>query len=130
MTPLESHNRQRQEDKDAALAEIAAALAHIEGEARQPDHWERVHLAAAFTAIFSGFYGIALTNARLALTSVAERSPLALLPSDVIYDQCELPLLHEIWQAARFAPVKAFANFGPVEIALPLQSSRGKSWLG
>ena len=67
------HMERRQREKGAALAEIALAIHGIETERQNPDHWERVHLVRAFASVFSGCYGLAFTEAKLAMTSPAQR---------------------------------------------------------
>ncbi|MBV9825337.1 MAG: hypothetical protein JO001_06650 [Alphaproteobacteria bacterium] len=119
----------RQVEKDTALADMAAVLHQIEVEKRDPDRWERVHLVQAFAAIFSGCYTLASVEARSALAPVSERSPRANLAHDPVIEQCDLPTLMRVWQAAKADPVEQFAHFGPVVLKGIVPKNPGKSWL-
>jgi hypothetical protein len=120
--------QEREAEKSAALADITVVLNQLEAERRNPDHWERVHLVSAFAAVFSGCYGLAAVEAHLALTAPDERSPMALLPNDDIYHQCDLPLFTRILQAAHTEPAAQFPHFGPV-VLQGAAKREGKAWL-
>ena len=78
----EAHMQRRKAEKDTATAEVAFALNRMMDERRNPDNWERVYLVYALSSIFRGCYGLATTEARLAMTPPSERSPSAHLPKD------------------------------------------------
>jgi hypothetical protein len=63
----DDHMWKREIEKANALTAIAGLLHLIQSEHRNPDHWERVHLASAFAAVFSGCYGVAATEVQLAV---------------------------------------------------------------
>lgn len=114
MNPQDAHMQEREEARNVALADIAAALQMMEHERRNPDAWERVCLVQALVAAFSGCYELAISEARLALTTPDQRSPTTILPNDPIFSRCDLPLLMQVWHAAKAEPVKEFPNLGPV----------------
>ena len=64
----DDHIKQREAEKADALANISLVLNRLQDERRQPNAWERVHLVYAFFAVFAGCYGLAATEARIALT--------------------------------------------------------------
>jgi hypothetical protein len=51
------HLREREKDKEEAVAAVDELLAAIEQELREPDPWERFHLVEAIGAIFRGACG-------------------------------------------------------------------------
>lgn len=114
MNRQDVHMQEREEARNVALADIAAALQVMEHERRNPDAWERVCLVQALIAIFSGCYELATSEARLALISPDQRSPTTNLPNDPIFSRCDLPLLMQAWLAAKSEPVKQFPHFGPI----------------
>lgn len=121
--------QEREAEKAEALAEIAVALNQMDAEHRHPDRWERVCLVHAFAAVFSGCYSLAATEAGHALLPPAQRSPKAMLTSDTIFDQCDLPLLWRVFRAARAEPASRFPHFGPVELKVTTIKNPGKAWL-
>lgn len=110
----DAHMQGREEARNIALADIAAALQVMEHERRNPDAWERVCLVQALTAVFSGCYELATSEARLALITLDQRSPTTNLPHDPILSRCDLPLLMRVLRAAKAEPVKQFPHLGPV----------------
>jgi hypothetical protein len=114
MNPSDDHMQQRQAEKDEALADIAVVLDAIEHEHRNPDQWERVHLARAFAAMFSGGYSSAMCEARIALALPSERSQNAKLPHTTFLERCDLSLLMRVWHEAKAESVKPFPHFGRV----------------
>jgi hypothetical protein len=105
--------RERQADKDNALAEIAVVLDRLETEARNPDAWERGFLVHALSAQFAGLYRFATMDARLALATPAERGDSG-LPIDPALEQCDLIHLQKAFEAARVAPVRLYPVLGPI----------------
>lgn len=122
MTPDELLMNRRKIEKETATAEIAMVINRLMEERREPDHWEWVCLVRALEEVFSGCYGLAITNARFALTPPEERSPLAKLPVDPFLDRCDLQLLSRVLRQAVAEPVQEFPHFGPIVV-----SGRGSS---
>lgn len=129
MTPADDHMQTREAEKAKELAEIAVVLNEMDVQRRHPDRWERACLVQAFAAIFSGGYSLAATEARLALVPPDQRSPQANLPSDPIFDQCDLPLLRRVFDAAQAEPASRFSHFGPVELKGATIKNPDKAWL-
>src|SRR6516165_3652903 len=96
---------ERAAEKKRAVMRLTAALTLIEQEQREPDLWERVHFAYGLTSLFSGAYGLALTDADLSLTPQGERSPATKLPSDPVLDRCNVATLKRALVAAEAEPV-------------------------
>lgn len=111
---LDSHEQDRTAEKDHATAEIAAVIASIEAERRQPDPWERMCLVQAISQIFMGAYRLACSNAELARTPIAQRSPLSAAPGEPLLDRCDLALLRRALVEAEEEPVRRFPSFGPI----------------
>jgi len=128
MDQSDAHLQARKNEKDAAMADIHNVLHQIEVERRNPDQWERVHLVQAFTAVFSGCYTLASVEARSALVPLAARSPATQLPTDPIFEQCDLSLLMRVCQAAHNEPVEQFPHFGPVALKAAAPNVV-KSWM-
>lgn len=114
MEPADPHMLEREEEKRAALASLADVLTTIRQQQREPDLWERVHLAYGFASAFSGCYGLAAAEGELALTPPNERSPEARLPTDPIFERCDVALFARVLAAARAEPVRRFPHFGPI----------------
>jgi len=106
----------RKIEKDTATEEIAVALNRFTDARQNPDVWERMCLVRAVSEVFSGRYSLAITDARLALTPLNERSPLAKLPNDPSFERCDLELLRRELRAAIAEPVREFPHFGPIAI--------------
>jgi hypothetical protein len=115
-SPDEMHMNNRTIERDTACAEIGLALNRLSDERRNPDLWERVCLVRALGEVFSGCYGLAITDARLALIPPKERSPTAKLPIDPFIERCDLPLLMKAWRAAMVEPVRQFPHLGPIVV--------------
>ena len=62
------------EEKAHAIEDIAAALDLIASEQREPNRWERLHLAQAINDIVDGRYPVASVVAQKAMTPRGERS--------------------------------------------------------
>ena len=114
MASPDDHMQKRTSEKAEALTLITGVLHLIERQRREPDAWERVYLAYALSSVFSGCYGLAATEARLALTPQDERSADAHLPTDAVFERCDLKLLKKVKIEAEAAPVRQFAHLGPV----------------
>lgn len=130
MTPKEAQLQRRQTEKSVALAAIAEVFQLIEQARGIPDDWERVHLAHAIAAVFSGCYGLALAEAHGARVPSVDRSTAASLPRDEVYGQCDLALLKRAWRAAEAEPVRQFPHLGPIEVGGPSpEPQQGKAWV-
>jgi hypothetical protein len=114
MSQQNDHMRRREEERDFAIAEIAATLHAIGEDRRQPDHFERYYLVGALRSTFAGCYGLAITEARLARVQPTDRSSEVALPTDPILDQCDLPKLWEVWNAIKAALVRPTPHLGPI----------------
>ena len=108
--------RNRQLEKDDAMAAIWEAVNAIEVTRRQPDLWERLCLVRAFQGIFSGCYQQALTEARLAMVPSDHHVPYSQLPSDPITDKADLSFLFKAARAAQEEPIWRFPHLGPIEL--------------
>ncbi len=112
----EAHLREREAEKQDAIAALEEALVSIEQEHREPDQWERVHFVRGLASLFSGAYSLAACEAYLALTAPGERSPTVKLPADPLFDRCNIALLRRVLAAAEAEPVREFPSFGPIVI--------------
>ena len=113
MSNLDTDMLERRGEKERATTNIANAIAIIDIQGRQPDQWERVFLAQAIAALFMVAYRLADVDAALALTPSNERSPFPNLPSDPIFDRCDIALLRAALLQARSGDVKRFPSFRP-----------------
>lgn len=104
---------ERIEEKRRATARIADAISSIENQNRQPDQWERVFLAQAVAALFNGAYRLAEVDAALSMTPTDHRSPFPNLPTDPIFDRCDIALLRTALRQAESEKVRRFPAFGP-----------------
>ena len=109
---MNSDLRDRDAERVAAIEEIEAAFVPFVEHGREPDAWERQCLTEAINCIFRGAYMLATTNAHLALTPPAERSPGAQL--DPSYDRFDLAALQKGFAEACRAPVRPYPHFGPI----------------
>ena len=106
----------RKVERDTAIAEIATVLDRLEAERRDPDHWERICLVRALSAVFAGCYSLATAEARLAGTPPDQRSPSADRLTDPILSRCDLSLLTRALHAVMQEPLREFPHLGPVVI--------------
>jgi hypothetical protein len=113
MAATEDHLRKRTEERASAVAAVEAVIEMIARD-REPDLWERVFLVQAIGALFRGIYSLAIVDAQLALTPVAERSPRPNLPTDPFFERCDLKTLRAALDEARAEPLRAHPHFGPV----------------
>jgi hypothetical protein len=110
----EAHLREREAQKQGAVAAVEEALARIEQQEREPDQWERVFIAEAIGAVFRGNYGLACTDVALAMTPPSGRSPVPMLPEDPLYNRCNIALLRDALREAKAEPVRPYPHFGPI----------------
>jgi hypothetical protein len=108
------HMQRREGDKANAVADIGLALHVIDQQRRNPDTWERVYLVHALSSTFAGCYGLASTEAQLAMTPPDQRGAMPASSTDPIFDRCDLPLLMKALRAAQEEPVREFPHLGPI----------------
>jgi hypothetical protein len=101
-------------EKAQAVADIELSISTIEQENRQPDHWERIFLVQAISMLFRGAYGLARTDAALAVTPPSGRSVTPYLPTDPLYDGFNITMLRHALREADTEPLRAFPHFGPI----------------
>jgi hypothetical protein len=106
--------QERERERQNAVAAINEAIDSIEQQQREPDQWERLYLVHALSSLSRGIYRLARTEADLALTPPAERSPMSKLPTDPILDECDIARLRDALRAIAAEPVRAYQHFGPV----------------
>jgi hypothetical protein len=105
---------ERETEKRNAITVVEEALAGIEEQEREADHWERVFLAEAIGAIFRGCYGLACTDVAVAMTPSNHRSPVPMLPQDPFYDRYNIALLRDALSEAKAESVRPFPHHGPI----------------
>jgi hypothetical protein len=111
---LDEHMQEREDEKLADLESLADALSAFRQLGRDPDQWERVHLARGIAAVLSGCYGAGATEAALALTPEEQRSPSAKLPTDPSYQNLDLALFERALTEAWAEPARRFPYFGRI----------------
>jgi hypothetical protein len=119
----EAHLREREVEKQDAIAALEKALASIEQDQREPDRWERFHLVEAIGAIFRGAYGSGQAELRRARTPPERRGTSPELPKDPLYDQCNIALLRDALREVKAEPVRRYVHHGPVVFARGLPKS-------
>ncbi|HXQ51989.1 MAG TPA: hypothetical protein VN802_12910 [Stellaceae bacterium] len=105
---------ERTAEKVASIASVEAALTAIERQRREPDPWERFHLAQAFVMIFNGIYRAAPIDVDLAMLPPAERVTTMAIPA--VFGDCTLTVLREALRAVKAEPVRPFPHVGPVRL--------------
>jgi hypothetical protein len=112
----EKYLRMRAAERAAAIAEITFVLDQFKKDRRNPDLWERYCLVRALSAAFSGCYRLASVEARFALTPPDLRGRDANLPTDPLFDRCDLSLLGDVLREVDAAPLREFAHLGPIQV--------------
>ncbi len=112
----DEHMRQRQAEKDEAVADVWVVIAALEAERRQPDTWECVCLSRSLAALFSGCYSLAMVEARMAGTPHDERGHTASLTIDPVVARMDIALARKALILAQNEPLRRFPHLGPVEI--------------
>jgi hypothetical protein len=110
--PAQAANRAA--EKAQAVVDIEESISTIEKEGRQPDRWERVFIVQAISMLFRGAYGLARTDAALAVTPPSGRSLTPYLPTDPMYDAFNIAMLRHALREAEAEPVRDFPHFGPI----------------
>ena len=104
----------RKADKAQALGEIAAVLAMIDGEHRDPDAWERLCLLRAFSLVSSGCYLLAVLEARDA--SLQPSISLKDRASEPTLERCDLPTMFEALKEAMAEDARLYPHLGPMAL--------------
>ena len=114
MTALDERLQTRNADKAQALGEIAAVLAMIDAEHRDPEPWERLCLLRAFSLISAGCYLLAVTEARDAsLQPVRSIDDIAAEP---VIERCDLLTLFEALKEAMAEDARLYPHLGPMAL--------------
>ena len=104
----------RKADKAQALGEIAAVLAMIDAEHREPDDWERLCLLRAFSLVSSGCYLLAVLEARDAsLTQTISLDERAVEPT---LQRCDLLTMFEALKEAMAEDARLYPHLGPMAL--------------
>ena len=110
-------SRSRQaEDRSEALDSIGETLDALEAERRSPDPWERFYLMHALQAFFSGLYGFATVQARMAALPHAARAAESGAPFGPVLMDCDLPVLRRAYNEAVKAELIPVPHLGPVPL--------------
>jgi len=94
------------EEKAIAIAALGGALAAIEEQRREPDHWERAHLMHGISLAFSGRYDQAADEAKRALTPHDEPGDMAADRDDSFVDMFDAMLLRSKLEDAALRPLQ------------------------
>lgn len=114
MSSVDNIYETRKADKAQALGEIAAVLAMIDAEDRDPEPWERLCLVRAFSLISSGCYLLAVLEARDASlkpsVSMDDRA------SEPTLERCDVPTLFEALKEAMAEEARPYPHLGPMAL--------------
>ena len=114
MTLYDERHQTRAADKAQALGEIAAVLAMIDAEKREPEIWERLSLLRAFSLISAGCYNIAVLEARDA--SLAPTRDVGDLLAEPVLGRCDLLTLFEALKEAMAEEPRLYPHLGPTAL--------------
>ena len=114
MTILDERMQTRNADKAQALGEIAAVLAMIDAEHREPDTWERLCLLRAFSLIACGCYLLAVMEARDA--SLTTRQSLDERAAEPTMEHLDLLTLFEALKEAMAEEARLYPHCGPMAL--------------
>ena len=114
MTTLDDRLQTRNADKAQALGEIAAVLAMIDSEHRDPDPWERLCLLRAFSLIASGCYLLAVLEARDA--SLTPARPMDEVAAEPVLQRCDLLTLFEALKESMAEDARLYPHLGPMAL--------------
>ena len=104
----------RKADKAQALGEIAAVLAMVDAEHREPDAWERLCLLRAFSLVSSGCYLLARLEARDA--SLAPTIAMDERAAEPTLERCDLLTLFEALKDAMAEEARPYPHLGPTAL--------------
>ena len=114
MSVLDDRLQVRNADKAQALGEIAAVLAMIDSEHRDPDPWERLCLLRAFSLVSAGCYLVAATEARDA--SLKPTRPLEEISAEPVIGRLDLLTLFEGLKEAMAEDARLYPHLGPMAL--------------
>ena len=114
MTTFDDRLQVRSADKAQALGEIAAVLARIDSEHRDPDTWERLCLLRAFSLVSAGCYLLAVAEARDA--SLQPPRAMNEIASEPVIERCDLPTLFEALKEAMAEDARLYPHLGPTAL--------------
>lgn len=114
MSSVDEIYETRKADKAQALGEIAAVLAMIDAEHRDPDAWERLCLLRAFSLTSAGCYLLAVFEARDA--SLKPTIALGDRTEEPTLEHCDLPTLFEALKEAMAEEARPYAHLGPMAL--------------
>ena len=114
MNVLDERMQTRNADKAQALGEIAAVLAMIDAEHREPDTWERLCLLRAFSLIACGCYLLAVMEARDA--SLKSVQALDEREAEPTMDHLDLLTLFEALKEAMAEDARLYPHLGPMAL--------------
>lgn len=102
-------------EKQLAVETVEDALDALDQDDREPDAWERDCLAMAINCIFRGLYGLAETEANLAMTPPNQRGRPSPLPDENL--DFTKRLLRDALVQAKAEPVRLYPCFGPIVVS-------------
>ncbi len=114
MNAIDDRLRLRAADKAQSLGEIAAVLAMIDADGREPEPWERLCLLRAFSLVSAGCYNLAVLEARDA--SVAPLRAMDDTLAEPVLAHCDLPVLFEALKEAMGEEPRAYPHLGPLAL--------------
>ncbi len=114
MNVLDERMQTRNADKAQALGEIAAVLAMIDAEHREPDTWERLCLLRAFSLISCGCYLLAVMEARDA--SLKPGQALDEWAAEPTMEHLDLLTLFEALKEAMAEDARLYPHLGPMAL--------------
>ena len=114
MSVLDDRMQTRNADKAQALGEVAAVLAMIDAEHREPDTWERLCLLRAFSLIAGGCYLLAVLEARDA--SLKSAQALDERAAEPTMEQLDLLTLFEALKEAMAEDARLYPHVGPLAL--------------
>ena len=114
MSVLDERMQTRNADKAQALGEIAAVLAMIDAEHREPDAWERLCLLRAFSLVACGCYLLAVLEARDA--SLKSAQALDERAAEPTMERLDLLTLFEALKEAMAEGARLYPHLGPLAL--------------
>ena len=113
MSLIDERLQTRNADKAQALGEIAAVLALIDAEHREPTGWERLCVLRAFSLVSSGCYLLAVMDARDASKSPQDMSERKDEPT---LEHCDLSAMFEALKEAMAEGARIYPHLGPMAL--------------
>ena len=114
MSLFDDRMQTRGADKAQALGEVAAVLARIDAEHRDPGTWERLCLLRAFSHISAGCYLIAVIETRDAMLD--PNANLEDLPTEPVIQRLDLPTLFAALKEAMGEDARLYPHVGPMAL--------------